>query len=80
MSDFTAASQKIFDQYDSDHDGNLTVHELRPWYDELVAARADLALTSDGYYAWFAAIDKNEDGSIATDELAAYLESINYTA
>ena len=56
------------------------MHELRPWYDELVAARADLALTSDGYYAWFAVIDKNEDGSIATDELAAYLESINYTA
>ena len=80
MSDFTAASQKIFDQYDSDHDGNLTMQELRPWYDELVAARADLALTSDGYSAWFAAIDKNEDGSIATDELAAYLESINYTA
>ena len=80
MSDFTAASQKIFDQYDSDHDGNLTMQELRPWYDELVAARADLALTSDGYYAWFAAIDKSEDGSIATDELAAYLESINYTA
>ena len=80
MSDFSAAAQKIFDQYDSDHDGNLTMHELRPWYDELVAARADLALTSDGYYAWFAVIDKNEDGSIATDELAAYLESINYTA
>ena len=80
MSDFTAASQKIFDQYDSDHDGNLTMQELRPWYDELVAARADLALTSDGYYAWFAAINNSEDGSIATDELAAYLESINYTA
>ena len=50
MSDFTALSQKIFDQYDSDHDGNLTMHELRPWFDELVAARADFALTSDGYY------------------------------
>ena len=79
MTDFAAAAQKIFDQYDSDHDGNLTSVELKPWYDNLAAARADLALTSDGYYVWFAVIDQNQDGSIATDELAAYLASINYT-
>ena len=59
MTDFAAAAQKLFDQYDSDKDGNLTTQELKPFYDELAAARADLNLTSDGYYAWFAAIDLN---------------------
>ena len=73
MTDYAAIAKSIFDQYDSDHDGNLTSGELKPWYDTLAAARADLNLTSDGYYAWFAVIDKNEDGSIATDELADYL-------
>ena len=80
MTDFNAVAQKIFDQYDSNHDGNLTSDELKPWYDELVAARGDLGLSNEGYAAWFAAIDKNADGSIATDELAAYLESINFSA
>jgi Ca2+-binding EF-hand superfamily protein len=80
MTDYTAIATAIFGQYDSDHDGNLTSHELRPWYDALLASRPDLGLTSDGYYVWFADIDKNQDGSIATDELAAYLASINYTA
>jgi hypothetical protein len=79
MTDFAACSQKIFDRYDSDHDGNLTSGELKPWYDLLAAARADLALTSDDYYYWFAAIGQNQDGSITTDKLAAYLASINFT-
>ena len=79
MTDFNALAQSIFDKYDSDHDGNLTSGELRPWFDALAAARADLNLTSDGYYAWFAEIDKNQDGSITTDELAGYLASINYS-
>ena len=80
MTDFHAVAQSIFDQYDSDHDGNLTSGELKPWYDVLAAARADLSLTSDGYYAWFAAIDQNQDGSITVDELSTYLQSINYSA
>ena len=79
MTDFNALAQSIFDKYDSDHDGNLTSGELRPWFDALAAARADHNLTSDGYYAWFAEIDKNQDGSITTDELAGYLASINYS-
>ena len=79
MTDFKAVAQSIFDKFDSDHDGNLTSGELKPWYDILAASRADLALTSDGYYAWFAVIDQNQDGSIAVDELAAYLQSINYS-
>ena len=79
MTDFNAIAHSIFEKYDSDHDGNLTSGELRPWYDALTAARPDLNLTSDGYYAWFADIDKNQDGSITTDELAGYLTSINYS-
>ena len=80
MTDFAAAAQKIFEQYDSDHDGNLTTEELKPFFDQLAAARADLSLTSDGYNAWFAAIDLNGDGSVSLEEVTAYLASINYTA
>ena len=79
MADHTAQAQSIFDQFDSDHDGSLTSAELKPWYDILCTSRADLALNNDGYYAWFAVMDANEDGSISVDELAAYLQSINYT-
>lgn len=80
MTDFSAIAHSVFDKYDSDHDGILTSAELRPWFDALIASRADLGLTGDSYVAWFSAIDKNQDGSIATDELAAYLASINCTA
>ena len=79
MADHTAQAQSIFDQFDSDHDGSLTSGELKPWYDILAASRPDLALNSDGYYAWFAVMDANQDGSISVDELAGYLQSINYT-
>ena len=79
MTDYAAVAQSIFDQFDADHDGQLTSGELKPWYDILAAARADLGLTSDGYYAWFAVMDANQDGSISADELAGYLQSINYT-
>ena len=79
MADHTAQAQSIFDQFDSDHDGSLTSGELKPWYDILTASRPDHALTSDGYYAWFAVMDANQDGSISVDELAGYLQSINYT-
>jgi Ca2+-binding EF-hand superfamily protein len=80
MTDYAATAQKIFDQYDSDKDGNLTTMELKPFYDQLAAARADLNLTSDGFYAWFATIDLNQDGSVSLEEVTAYLASINYTA
>ena len=79
MADHTAQAQSIFDQFDSDHDGSLTSGELKHWYDILAASRPDLALTSDGYYAWFAVMDANQDGAISVDELAGYLQSINYT-
>ena len=79
MADHTAQAQSIFDQFDSDHDGSLTSGELKPWYDTLAASRPDLGLNSDGYYAWFAVMDANQDGSISVDELAGYLQSINYT-
>ena len=79
MADHKALAQSIFDQFDSDHDGSLTSGELKPWYDILAASRPDLGLNSDGYYAWFAVMDANEDGSISVDELAAYLQTINYT-
>ena len=79
MADHTAQAQSIFDQFDSDHDGSLTSGELKPWYDILATSRPDLGHTSDGYYAWFAVMDANQDGSISVDELAGYLQSINYT-
>ena len=59
MTDHHAVAQSIFDQFDSDHDGILTSVELKPWYDILAAARADLSLTSDGYDAWFGVMDTN---------------------
>ena len=79
MADHKALAQSIFDQFDSDHDGNLTSGELKPWFDILAASRPDLNLTSDGYYEWFAIMDANQDGSISVDELAGYLQTINYT-
>ena len=79
MADHKALAQSIFDQFDSDHDGNLTSAELKPWFDTLAASRADLSLTSDGFDAWFAVMDANGDGSISVGELAAYLQTINYT-
>ena len=70
----------VYEKYDTDKDGTLNPVELQAFFTDLAAARADLALTQEGYAAWFASIDKDGDGTIAPSELEAYLVSINYSA
>ncbi len=66
--------------YDSDDDGNISLEESKPFFETLIAKRADLGLTADNHAAWFAGIDKNADGSISKEEMVEYLTSINYQA
>jgi Ca2+-binding EF-hand superfamily protein len=80
MTDFTAVANELFSQFDADHDGTLNREELKAFYDGLVANRADLGLSADGYDAWYSTIDKDGDGTVNVAELANYLQSINYSA
>jgi hypothetical protein len=80
MADYAAITAAIFEKHDSDKNGTLEPSEIRPFYDELIAARADLGFTADDFAKWFGSIDENTDGTIAPDELQGYLAGINYTA
>ncbi len=80
MADYAAITAALFAKYDADGSGTLNAEDTRPFFDELIAARADLGLTGDNYTAWFGNIDKDADGTISQAELAEYLASINYTA
>ena len=80
MTDITAIVSSIYEKFDNDKDGNLSEEELKNFYNDLTAARADLSLTAEGFQAWFTGIDVNGNGSVAPDELKNYLTSINYTA
>ena len=72
------ASASIYEKYDLNKDGTLSPEEVKVFYADLSAARADLGLTEEGFGAWFAAIDSDSDGTITPAELEAYLASINY--
>lgn len=76
MSDWNALAAGVFAQFDSDHDGVLTPAELRAFFESLVAK----GFASGDYEAWFAAIDKDGDGTVNQAEMAGYLATINYTA
>ena len=73
------SSASVFEKYDTDKDGTLSPAELKVFYADLSAARADLGLSEATYDTWFASIDKDGDGTIAPAELDAYLQSINYS-
>ena len=49
MSSAEALADQIFTQYDSDNDGSITPEESRPFYESLVAKRADLGLTLENH-------------------------------
>ena len=74
------SSASIYEKYDINKDGTLSPDELKAFYADLSAARADLGLTEGGFAAWFSAIDADGDGTIAPHELDGYLASINYQA
>ena len=73
-------SSSVFEKYDLNKDGTLSPDELKVFYNDLSAARADLGLSEDNYATWFAAIDQDGDGTITPAELDGYLQSINYSA
>ena len=73
-------SSSVFEKYDLNKDGTLSPDELKVFYNDLSAARADLGLSEANYATWFAAIDQDGDGTITPAELDGYLQSINYSA
>lgn len=79
MADHAATVAHIYEKYDTDKDGTLSPAELRNFYNDLVDLRKDLALTHEGYDAWFNSIDKDGDGTVAPQELEAYLTLINFS-
>ena len=70
----------VFAKYDSaaDGTGSLNADELREFYNELAAKRADLGLSADGYQAWHASVAVDGDGTVNPEELVAYLKTINF--
>jgi hypothetical protein len=80
MADYAAITAALYEKHDSDKNGTLEPVEIRPFFDELIAARPDLGFTADDFDKWFGSIDLNSDGTIAPDELQGYLAGINYSA
>ena len=80
MADLTSIVASLFEKFDTDKSGTLSPEDIKDFFTELAAARADLSLTEEGYEAWFAAIDKDGDNTVSPAEVEAYLASVNYTA
>ena len=69
MSDARAAAKAEFEKFDSDHDGMLTVDELR----QANGALGDQAATDQEITAFFASADRDGDGRITLDEFVSLL-------
>lgn len=78
MSNLDATIDTIWSTYDLDGSGTLNLDDTLPFYEKLIAARADLGLQAGNFMEWFDKIDSDHDGTISKDELKGYLASINY--
>ena len=63
---------------DTDGDSLIDAQEARHLFDNLITRQPELGLTEEGYAAWFAALDIDNDGKVTVDEVVTYLVSINY--
>jgi len=80
MSDHNATAAALFEKYDLDKSGTLSVEDFKPFFDELIAARSDLGLSAGEYDKWFSQIDQDGSGTISVEDLVDYLTKINYSA
>ena len=70
---------EIWQKYDIDRDGHLTIDETLPFFLDLVANRKDLNLSSDRHNEWFHQIDLDNDNYITKLEMFHYFANIGYS-
>ena len=68
----------LWDVYDVDKDGFITIEESEGFFAEIINNRPDLGFTSGMLKQWFNSIDVDGDMVITKHEMLHYFISINY--
>jgi Ca2+-binding EF-hand superfamily protein len=68
----------LWDVYDADKDGFITIEESEGFFAEIINNRPDLGFTSGMLRQWFNSIDVDGDKVITKHEMLHYFTSINY--
>ena len=69
---------KLWDIYDADKDGFITIEESEGFFAEIISNRPDLGFTDNMLQQWFNSIDVDGDKVITKHEMLHYFISINY--